>query len=191
MTDFTIHSIDTAPADSKPQLESSLKGFGMVPNLHAVLAESPQALEAYKALGDIFTKTSLSKVEQNVVWMTINVEHECHYCVPAHTMIAKSQGVDDATIDALRAGTALPDAKLESLRQFTLQLVRGRGHVADSDVEAFLAAGYTKQNILDVVVGLSHKVISNYVNHLSQTPVDAPFKAFDWTPPSKSGVAAE
>ncbi len=191
MTDFTIHTIETAPEESKALLEGSLKGFGMIPNLHGVLAESPQALETYKSVGDLFSKTSLSKVEQNVVWMTINVEHECHYCVPPHTMIAKSAGVDDATIEALRADQPLPDTKLEALRQFTLHLVRERGAVAPAEMDAFIAAGYTKQNILDVMVGLCHKVMSNYVNHLAQTPVDAPFEQFAWTPANKTTTAAE
>lgn len=188
MTDFTIHSIETAPEDSKGLLEGSLKGFGMVPNLHGVLAEAPAALEAYKAVGDLFASSSLSKVEQNVVWLAINVEHSCHYCVPAHTMIAKSQGVDDETIEALRDATPISDNKLEALRAFTLKVVRGRGIVSEADTQAFLEAGYTKQNILEVILGVSHKVISNYANHFAETPVDAPFGAFAWEPKS---VAAE
>ncbi len=182
MTDFTIHTVETAPDASKPLLEKSQKAFGMVPNLHGVFAESPQALEAYQALSGIFAATSLSKVEQNVVWLAINVEHNCHYCVPAHTAIAKGQRVDDATIEALRCAAPLSDPKLEALRTFTLKVVRQRGEVSDADVQAFLDAGFTKQNILDVIVGVAHKVMSNYANHIVGTPVDAAFAKFDWTP---------
>ncbi len=182
MTEFTIHTIDTAPDESKPLLEQSQKSFGSIPNLHGVMAESPEHLQAYQTLHGLFQRTSLSKVEQNVVWLTINVEHECHYCVPAHTAIAHMQGVDQATIDALRAGAPLADDRLEALRTFTLKVVRNRGRLDDADVDAFLAAGFSRRNILDVVLGLAQKVMSNYVNHFADTPVDAPFQKFDWTP---------
>lgn len=189
MTDFTIHTIDTAPADAKPLLQNSLNAFGMIPNLHGVMAESPQHLEAYQTLSNLFSKTSLTAIEQNVVWLAINVEHNCHYCVPAHTGIAHSQKVPGEIIDALRDGRTLPDAKLEALRQFTLTTVRNRGVVSDADTEAFLAAGYTRQNILDVVLGVAHKVMSNYVNHFADTPVDEAFQSFAWE--AKQAVPAE
>ena len=189
MTDFTLHTMQTAPEAAKPLFETSLKAFGMIPNLHAVMAESPEHLEAYQILHDLFQKTSLSVVERNVVWLTINVEHECHYCVPAHTTIAKMQGVDDATIQALRDNTPLADPHLEALRQFTLKVVRQRGHVDEDDVEAFLAAGYTKRHILDVILGLAQKVMSNYVNHFADTPVDAPFARHSWTPARQAVTA--
>ena len=188
MTDFTIHTHDTAPAASKPRLDVAVNAFGMVPNLIGVLAESPETLEAYQTLHSLFEKSSLSTTEKNVVWLTINVEHNCHYCVPAHTAIAHMQKVDAGVIDALRNAAPLPDAKLEALRQFTLKVVRQRGEVSDAEVATFLAAGFTKRNVLDVLIGVSQKVISNYTNHLAHTPVDAPFRKFDWTP---AQVAAE
>lgn len=188
MSTFTIHTVDTAPAASKPLLEHSKRSYGMIPNLHAVMAESPEHLDAYKKLHDLFEHTSLGAAERNVVWLAINVEHGCHYCVPAHTWIAKAQGLDDATIAALREARPLPDARLETLRQFTLKLVRQRGNVSPADVQAFLTAGFTQRNVLDIVLGLAQKVMSNYVNHLASTPVDAPFAAHAWTAP-KSAAA--
>lgn len=182
MTQFQIHTAQTAPADSRPLLEGSQKAFGMIPNLHGVMAESPQHLEAYQRLHALFQETSLTPVERNVVWLAINVEHACHYCVPAHTGIAYSQGVDAETVNALREGRPLSDPKLEALRRFTLSVVRNRGQVDGSEVQAFLDAGYTNRQILDVVLGLAQKVMSNYVNHLADTPVDAPFQKFDWAP---------
>ncbi len=187
MTDFTLHDIASAPAQSKPLLENSLKSFGMIPGLHAVMAESPQLLEGYQLLHKLFQETSLDKDELTVVWQTINVENECHYCVPAHTAIAKSMGVDDAISDALRDQTPLPNGRLQALRDFTLTLVRERGFVGDEAVQAFLDAGFTRQNILEIVLGYAQKVMSNYTNHLADTPVDKPFKKFIW---EKNGEAA-
>lgn len=169
-------------------LEQSQSSYGMIPNLHGVMAESPQLLEAYKRLGSLFSQSSLSTTEQHIVWLTLNVYHGCHYCVPAHTLLAKNDKVDDAIIDALRNNQPLADARYEALRQFTLALADQRGQVSDAVVQTFLDAGFTKANVLDVLLGLSHKVLSNYTNHLADTPVDAPFAAFSWQP---AAVAAE
>ena len=180
MTDFTLHDETTAPDDSKPLLAKSQKAFGMVPGLHAVMAEAPGLLDAYQQVHELFLNSSFDKDEITVVWQTVNVENNCHYCVPAHTGIAKAMGVDDAITEALRNETPLPNARLEALRDFTLSVVRDRGNVDDAKVQAFLDAGFTKRNILEVVLGYSQKVMSNYTNHLAQTPVDKPFQKLAW-----------
>lgn len=187
MTDFTLHTLETAPEQSRPLLEDSRKGFGLVPGLHAVMAEAPALLDGYKHLHRLFgEETSFDKDEITVVWQTINVEHDCHYCVPAHTGIAKMMKVDDAIIDALRDETPLPNAHLEALRTFSLQVVRQRGNVTDAQVQTFLDAGYSRRQILEVVLGVAQKVMSNYTNHLAQTPVDEPMQAFAWEKASKA-----
>ncbi len=188
MSIFKIHTLETAPAASKPLLEHSLQAYGFIPNLHAVMAESPEHLDAYKKVHDLFQETSLGVAERNVVWLAINVEHGCHYCVPAHTWIAKAQGLDAATIEALREARPLPDARLEKLRVFTLQLLRQRGNVSQSDVQSFLAAGFTQRHVLDIVLGLAQKIMSNYVNHLAQTSVDGPFAAHKWSAPKQAAA---
>ncbi|WP_158772744.1 carboxymuconolactone decarboxylase family protein [Cobetia sp. L2A1] len=180
MTDFTLYTADNAPQDSKPLLEKSVKAFGMVPGLHAVMAEAPGLLEGYQVLHQLFLDSSFDDEETTVVWQTINVEHSCHYCVPAHTGIAKAMKVDDAITEALRNETPLPTERLEALRTFTLAVVRERGFVEDATVQTFLDAGYTKRNVLEVILGLSQKVMSNYTNHLAETPIDEPFKKFEW-----------
>lgn len=180
MSKFTLHDVNSAPDASKPLLENSLQGFGMIPNLHAVLAESPQALEAYKTLTKLFLETSLSSDEKHVLWLTINVANRCHYCVPAHTMLAKKDNVPDEIITALRENRELPDTKLNALRNFALAIVEQRGEVADSDIKAFLDAGFDHRNVLDVMLGVAHKTLSNYTNHITHTPVDEAFKKFAW-----------
>lgn len=181
MADFDIHSLDSAPEASKPLLAKSQAAFGRVPGLHGVMAESPALLEGYQILHKLFAEsTNFDAEELTVVWQTINVEHACHYCVPAHTGIAKMMKVDDAIIDALRNETPLPTDRLEALRSFTLKMLRERGNVSDEDVQAFLDAGFTKQHILEVVLGLAQKVMSNYTNHLAETPVDAVMQKFLW-----------
>ncbi|MBU3010102.1 carboxymuconolactone decarboxylase family protein [Polaribacter vadi] len=182
MTTLKIHNLETAPEGSKVLLEQSLKSNGMIPGLHGVLAESPEILEAYQTIHKLFTNTSFNNDELTVVWQTINVEHECHYCVPAHTAIANMMKVDSAISDALRNKTELPTEKLQALRNFTLKIVRNRGHVNQEDLNTFYATGYGEKQVLEIILGLSQKVISNYTNHIANTPVDAPFQKFAWEP---------
>lgn len=178
MSTFTMHDKDSAPADSKALLDGSIQAFGMIPNLHAVMAEAPTALKSYQQLHENFLATSFDADEKTVVWQTINVEHNCHYCVPAHSAIAKSMKVADELNEALRNGAPMPTEKLQALHNTTLAVVRGRGVVEQDVLDTFYDAGYTQQHLLEIVVGLAQKVMSNYINHFADTPVDAPFQAF-------------
>jgi len=189
MTEFSLHTVESAPEASKPLLADSKKSYGMIPGLHAVMAESPGLLEAYQTVHELFVNSSFDKDGLNVVWQSVNVEHACHYSVPAHIWIAKSMGVSDDISDALRNETTLPNARLEALRTFTLSVVRDRGNVDDHAVQAFLDAGFTKHHILEVILGVSQKVMSNYTNHLANTPVDAPFTKFDWQKAARPDTA--
>ena len=105
--------------------------------------------------------------------------------MPAHTAIAKQQGVSDEIITALRDNTPLADAKLEALRGFTLTLARNRGRVSQEQLDAFLAAGFESRHVLDILIGLAQKLLSNYTNHLADTEIDSPFKPFAWSPAAK------
>lgn len=181
MTTLKVHTIESAPEASKPLLEASQKAYGMIPGLHGVLAAAPGILEGYQKLHELFVNTSFNEEELTVVWQAINVEHACHYCVPAHTGIAHMMKVDNDIIESLRNETPLTNPKLESLRTFTLSMVRNRGNVSQADLEAFYTAGYGEQQVLEIILGLSQKVISNYTNHIANTPVDAAFQKFAWS----------
>ncbi len=178
MAEFTLYTQENAPEAAKPLMEKSVAAFGMLPNLHAVMAQAPTLLEGYQVLHELFQNTSFNAEELTVVWQTINVEHECHYCVPAHSAIAASMKVDEGIVDALLNKTPLADEKLETLRETTLAMTQNRGVISDEQIEKFFAAGYAQQQLLEIVLGLSQKVMSNYTNHLADTPVDEPFKKF-------------
>ena len=189
MTHFPRHTAATAPADSKARLAATEKAFGFLPGLYQVMADAPQLLEIYQRTHEAFQTTSFTAAEMTVVWQSINVEHACHYCVPAHTGLAHMMKVDPALTEALRNEAPLGDPKLEALRDFTLKMVRGRGVVAQSDFDAFYAAGYGTRQVLEVILGISQKVLSNYTNHVAQTEVDAPFTDFVWAKEAQSKVA--
>tara|TARA_R110002051_G_scaffold290773_1_gene354418 strand:- start:49717 stop:50265 length:549 start_codon:yes stop_codon:yes gene_type:complete len=181
MSTLKVHTIESAPNGSKSQLKESIEKFGMLPGLHGVLAGSPQALEAYKTLHELFESSSFNAEELTVVWQTINVEHECHYCVPAHTAIAHMMEVDSALTEALRNGKAMKNEKLQALQDTTLSIVRNRGRISDATLEAFYAVGYGERQVLDIILGVAQKTISNYTNHIANTPVDEPFQKFIWS----------
>ncbi len=180
MSKFKIHTIESAPEKSKAILEAIQKSSGMIANVYGVMAEAPGLLEGYTQINRLFEESSFNAEEITVVWLSINVEHDCHYCVPGHTLIANMMKVDSALIEALRNNEAMPTEKLQVLQDTTLSMTRKRGYLTDAEVEAFYAAGYTKRQLLEIVLGLSQKVISNYTNHLADTPLDKEFEKFAW-----------
>ncbi|MHA7811969.1 MAG: carboxymuconolactone decarboxylase family protein [Phycisphaerales bacterium] len=178
MSEFVYHTKASAPEASQQWIPE-----GFLPNLHAIMAESPFLLEGYKRLWDLALGSSLSPLEVQVVMMTANFENNCHYCVPWHTFIMKQGKMPDGVIDALRSGEPLPDAKLDVLRTFTRLLIENRGHAGDDALAALIDAGYSEQNALDVVLCLAVKLMSNYTNAITHTRLDDPPKAFEWTKP--------
>lgn len=186
---FNLHDTTTAPGHSAEILNTVQKAWGFVPNLHRVLAESPAALEAYVTLWGIAEKTSFTPVERNVAYLSIIYENECVYCMAGHTNLSRMAKVSDEVIAAVREGRPIPDAKLEALRRFAAAVTRNRGVVSQAEVDGFKAAGYSNQAILDVLVLAATKLISNYTNHLSQTPLDAFMKGAEWQAPGKLKAA--
>lgn len=180
MAQFDIHAPDRAEGERKETLETVKANYGFVPNLLGGLAEAPAAARAYLALGGEVMKTSFSPTERHVAWFAVNFYNDCHYCMPAHTAIAKREGIAEDVIETARAGAPYADPRLEALRVFVTKLVDQRGMVSDADVEAFLGAGFTRQHAIEAVLIVTHKTLSNYANHLMKTPVDDAFAPFAW-----------
>ena len=180
MSDFIQHTSESAPEDAKPVLEGVEKGLGFVPNMLGYMAESPALLKGYTTLNGIFEKTNLSPTERQIVMLGVSRGNACHYCMAAHTSIAQMQKIPADVIRALRDGTAIEDSKLEALRVFTEKLVGSRGYPEPSDIDALLSAGYSRQNVFDVILGIGLKTLSNYTNHIVETEVDEAFAANAW-----------
>lgn len=177
MQHFPILDRDSAPAQSQILLDATAKTMGRVPNLFAVMAAAPGLLAGYQQLHQLVMENSFNATEKTVVWQTINLEHGCHYCVPAHAAIAAMLKVEPAIDQALRQRQPLPEP-LASLQHFTQLMVQQRGQVSEQDVAQFLSAGYQPRQVLEIVQMIAQKVMSNYTNHLAQTPLDEAFKAF-------------
>ncbi|MEM9280125.1 MAG: carboxymuconolactone decarboxylase family protein, partial [Pseudomonadota bacterium] len=166
---------------SKPILEAAKQKVGFVPNLMATMAESPVMVESYLTLMALFDKSDMSETERQVILMTNNRLNGCTYCMAAHTAVSKMSGVDNEVIEALRNGTAINDPKLEALRTFSSIVHETRGHPTQEQVEAFIEAGYTKKTVLEVIVGTSLKVLSNYTTPITEPKLDDAFVPLAWS----------
>jgi alkylhydroperoxidase family enzyme len=116
--------------------------------------------------------------------MTANFENRCHYCTAGHSMLMKLSGMPEEVIEGLREGRPLADDRLEALRTYARELIERRGHVGDDALRAFLNAGFTRRQALEVLTGLAAKLISNFTNALAHTELDAPVRPYAWTHPA-------
>lgn len=179
MSDYPIHTRSTAPAASARLLDAVSGKYGFIPNLFGKLAASPAALEAYWSLSGVYAKTNLTPLEQQVVQLTVSRLNDCGYCVAAHSTAASRDAPEDI-VEALRAGTPLADRKLDALKRFTEAVVESRGWVSPEAVAEFRLAGFDGGQVLDVLVGVTLKTLSNYANHIIETPLDAAFAKREW-----------
>jgi len=183
MADFTVYNTDNAPEGSQPFLAGATEAYGFTPNLLGVLSESPATIEAYVTLSKtISEKTDFSPTEQQIVLLTASYENGCTYCMAAHSTVAGMSNVPADVVESLRTATPIADAKLNALAEFTRAVVQMGGWLDDETTQKFLDAGYTQRHILEVILGVALKTISNYSNHFAHTPVDPAFEANTWAP---------
>lgn len=176
---FTLHTEETAPEAARPLLKD-LASRGLITNLQRLMAGAPSLLAAYRQLWALFDKTSLSPIERQVVYQTANVENRCIYCVPWHTKVSQLVGMAEDDIKALRERRPLTDPRLEALRRFTQVIVQQKGHAEAADLEAFFAHGWSPQQALEVILGVTIKTLSNYTNALVDAPLDKAVAHLAW-----------
>jgi len=183
MSLFAPHSRDSAPEESRPLLDGVMEKTGSVPNVLAVLAKSPTALRGYLSLSGPLQESIFTEDEQQFILLAISVANGCHYCVPVHTVKGARFGLAPEVIEALREERAIPDARLAALNTFIRQIVLMKGWVTENEVDDFLAAGFTKRHVMDVILGAALKTISNYANHIAATPLDKELEPARWDAP--------
>ena len=183
MRRFDIHSLDGAPAQSRPVLAAVEKAVGFSPGLMGLLAESPAAVEAFATLTRLFAGGSLGPVEREVVLMTTAFENACAYSMAFHTFVSRRLEVPAAVVASLRAGAPLPDARLQALADFTRTVVRERGRVGDELWGRFVAHGFTRAQALEVLVAVASQTLSSSANRLGDAGLDPALREFAWTEP--------
>lgn len=179
---FAVHTLTSAPEPSRRLLQAAAARYGFVPNLFGVLAESPAALGAYLGIADALNRTRLTPAEREIVTIAVSVENGCTYCVAAHSAVARMVHLPEEAIVAVRAGGRVADPKLEALRGFATAVVATRGRPGAEELRSFQAAGYDAGHVLDVLAIVAMKTLSNYTNHIAETPLDEAFAPQRWQP---------
>jgi uncharacterized peroxidase-related enzyme len=180
MDDFTIHTSESAPEASRQALDRLAKNVGFIPNLAGTIAGSPTALQGFVAMQSSLRGSDLAPAEREVVALTVSRENASPYSMAAHSTFAQGFGLAPEEIEALRAGESLADPRLEALHGFTAELLASRGHVPAERVAEFLAAGYSPENVLEIVTQVAYTTFANLVANVAGTPVDAAFEAHAW-----------
>jgi AhpD family alkylhydroperoxidase len=172
MPAFTVPARDFVSPANQGLFDALQKQLGFVPNLYATLAHSEHALGSYLALQS--AKSSINAKAREVVNLVVSQVNQCEYCLAAHTALGKMNGFTDAQILEIRSGRAGFDARLDALARLTKSIAVNRGHADQALVEAFLAAGWTAGNLVDAIVTIGDKTVTNYLHAVTKVPVDFP-----------------
>ncbi|GAC1541024.1 MAG: carboxymuconolactone decarboxylase family protein [Candidatus Velthaea sp.] len=168
-------------------LEEAQRKNGMVPNMYAAMANAPEMFDTYLHGYALFReKSGFTPVEQELVFLTVSRENACEYCMAAHSTIADGAKVPHDVTDAVREDRDIADPKLQALVAFVRTMFHTRGRPTQQDLADFLAAGYSERQVLDIILALAVKTISNYTNHLFDTEVDKPFARRAWSGPAQA-----
>jgi alkylhydroperoxidase family enzyme len=179
---FPIHSIETAPAASKSALQALQSAFGFIPNVAGAMSTSPVLITA---LTDLFGRVhggSFSEPEIQILLLTNAVANASEWPVAFHSALAMQQGIDAADVSAIRAGKAPSDSRVAALSKLARTLIEQRGHLADTDIEAFLAAGFDEARLLEAVAVIAASTITNYTASITMPPLEDVFASHRWQP---------
>ena len=179
MTRLTVHTLQSAPAESRPYVARSIEANGYLPNLIGVLAGAPAAVETYLTVGEINARSSLSLAEREVVQITAARVHRCDFCVAGHSALSvRKAGLSRATVVALQRGERTGDPHIDALVSFAEDVIAWRGAVDDGALGSFLGAGFTERQALEVVLGISLATLCNFANVLAQSPINPQLEPF-------------
>lgn len=179
MTRLTLHTPDSAPAASRPYIDKVITANGYLPNLIAALSNAPVALETYLTVSEINSRASLTLAEREVVQITAATLHGCDFCVAGHSAIAlKKAGFDAAAVVALQRSQPTGHPRFDAIADFARAVIATRGAVSDNELARFRAAGFTDQQVLEVILGVSLATLCNFANSLAQSPVNPQLEPF-------------
>ncbi|MBN3852335.1 carboxymuconolactone decarboxylase family protein [Paraburkholderia sp. Ac-20340] len=172
MNTIDIPTRDDVSPENQALFDKLKAGIGMVPNLYATFAHSEHALGNYLQLQN--AKSSITGRAREVVNLVVSQVNDCAYCLAAHTVIGKMNGFSDEQILEIRAGTASFDPKFDALARLVKNIAVERGHADPALVDAFFAAGWTKANLVDTIMVIGDKIMTNYLHAITRVPVDFP-----------------
>ena len=180
MTNFPVHTMESAPERSKPALQQLQSAFGMIPNIAGAMATSPVLISSLVGLFGNVHGGSFTEAQVQTVLLTDAVTNACTWAVAFHTALALKEGIDPADVQAIREGRLPRDRKLAALSALARTMIEKRGRLDDEDVDRFIAAGFGKDHALEVIAIVAASTITNYTGGVTKTPLEAPFQAHAW-----------
>ena len=190
MLRFPIHTVDTAPSDSRAALEALRQEVGFLPNLAATMAESPTLIEGFTTLRKILGRSSFTPVERETIALSVSFANDCTYCMAAHSTFARMAGISEPALEALRVDGNPPDQRLSALATYTRHVVATRGYAVAETTQGFLDAGFTPAQALGVIAVIAFTTIANYAHNLTGCALDPAFQPQVWTLPASSRRSA-
>ena len=179
MSRLPLQTAETAPAAALPFIQRIIANSGYLPNLGAVLANTPVALETYLTVGEINGRGSLSLAEREIIQITAASIHGCEFCVSGHSALSlKKAGLERAEVIALQHRAKTGNARYDALVDLTRAVIVSRGNVADGELQAFLDAGYAPTQVLEVVLGVSLATLCNFTNNLARSNINPELQPF-------------
>jgi len=162
---------DAAPPAARALLEATRRKLGFVPSAMARMAHAPSLATAFQRAIAAFEATSLTAIEREVAVLAMAREIECEVCDAMHARILGALG-GTSHVEAIRAGTPLHDARLDAIVEMTRAILDHRGDVDAARWSRFLAAGYTRAQALELLIGVGAYTMSTYANRLTEAGVD-------------------
>ncbi|MEW6996776.1 carboxymuconolactone decarboxylase family protein [Colwelliaceae bacterium BS250] len=184
MSIYKCHTAITAPQPSVQIMRTLETNLGFIPNVFAIIAESPSALKGLVDLHTCFTDSTFTAQEQQIILLATSTENECVYCVAGHTAFAKSIGMDDGIVQAMRNKQVVPHHRFNALSNTVRALIQCRGQISAEQLNNFFAVGYTKAQLLELVMGICVKTFTNYISNALTIPLDQAFAEYAWQRPN-------
>ena len=172
----------TKKLSTRQQLDQLKNDVGFIPHVFSAIASSDVALTAFLNINAQFAKTNFSDIERQIILLATSTENKCGYCVAGHTTFSESLKVPKEIVESMRETLPLNDKKLDALNQFTRAMVRDRARVSQQTINNFFEAGYTQEDVISVVLGISIKTFSNLVSIVMDIPLDKAFENNAWDP---------
>jgi alkylhydroperoxidase family enzyme len=181
MTNFPVQTMESAPERSKPALQQLQSAFGMIPNLIGAMSTSPVLINSLVGLFGNVHGGSFTEAQVQVVLLTDAVTNASTWAVAFHTTLALKEGIDAADVEAIRDDRLPKEPKYAALSALAKTMIEKRGRLSDQDVERFLAAGFGKDHLLEVIAAVAASTITNYTGNITKPPLEAPFQAHAWS----------
>jgi AhpD family alkylhydroperoxidase len=181
MHTFPVHTVESAPEQSKPSLQMLQGAFGMIPNIAGTMSTSPVLIGSLVGLFQKVHSGSFPEEQIQVLLLTNAVTNSCAWAVAFHTALALKEGVEAAEVQAIRERQTPRSPKNAALSMLARTLIEKRGRLDDLEVSRFLQAGFDKTHLLEVIAVVAASTITNYTGNVTQPPVEAEFEAYAWS----------